>query len=196
MTRTTSANAPPNAGLQVRLATNELDRVPRNMHPSLAFENIRAAARGDNQQQQNPANPPAQQNTGGHVERKEGSFDPRSIGARQARDGHWCVPDQSRLRKYLTPTPGMRRWRWPGLLAAAGRLDQRLRRARTTGHLRGRLSRCLGIYRGAGPSPINPWPVAIDRHFTCSRLPKTVPRAEGPGTVPRSVKDLGAVRGR
>ena len=59
--RTTSANAPPNAGLQVGLATNELDRVPRNMHPSLAFENIRAAARGDNQQQQNPANPPAQQ---------------------------------------------------------------------------------------------------------------------------------------
>ena len=30
-----------------------------------------------------------------------------------------------------------------------------------------------------------PWPVSIDRHFTCSRrLPKTVPRAEGPGTVP------------
>ena len=139
---------------------------------ALAFENIRAAARGDNQQQQNPANPPAQQNTCGHVEKKEGSFDPRSIGARQAGDGHWCVPDQSRLRKYLTPTPGMRRWRWPGLLAAAGRLDQRLRRARTTGH----------FYSGADPSPIKPWPVSIDRHFTCSRLPKTVPRAEGPGT--------------
>jgi hypothetical protein len=54
----------------------------------------------------NPANPPAGQKQGGAVEQKEESakFDPRSIGARQAHDGHWYVPDQSRLGKYLTPT--------------------------------------------------------------------------------------------
>ncbi len=43
--RAMSANAPPGAGLQVGLATNQLDRVLTHMHPSLAFDNIRAAAR-------------------------------------------------------------------------------------------------------------------------------------------------------
>ena len=104
-----SANAPPGVGLQVGLATNQLDRVLTHAHPSLAFKNIEAAASGYDQQQQNPANPPAGQKQGGAVEQKEESaiFDPRSIGARQARDGHWYVPDQSRLGKYLTPTPGL-----------------------------------------------------------------------------------------
>jgi hypothetical protein len=126
--RALSANAPPNAGLQVGLATNQVDRILRGMHPSLGLDKFRAAA-GHDQQQQNEANPPPQRHTGGRVEKQDEVFDPRSIGARQARDGHWRVPDQSRLRKYLTPTPEMRRRRWPGLLAAAGRLDQRLRRA-------------------------------------------------------------------
>jgi hypothetical protein len=55
-------------------------------HPSL--KNIEAAASRYDQQQQNPANPPAGQKQGGAVEQKEESakFDPRSIGARQARD--------------------------------------------------------------------------------------------------------------
>ena len=131
--RALPVNAPPRAQAQVTFAANQVNRVLTHMDPSLALKNFRAAA-GNNQQQQNQANPPPQRHTGGRVEKQDEVFDPRSIGARQARDGHWRVPDQSRLRKYLTPTPGMRRRRWPGLLAAAGRLDQRLRRARTTGH--------------------------------------------------------------
>ena len=142
-----------------------------------------------------PIHQPVKQ--GGAVEQKEESaiFDPRSIGARQARDGHWYVPDQSRLGKYLTPTPRMRRWRWPGLLRCSpdALINGYVEPGQQDTPIRGRPSRCLGNYSGAAP-PIRPWPVSIDRHFTCSRLPKTVPRAEGPGTVPRSVKDLGAVR--
>src|ERR1700722_16029655 len=116
-----SANAPPGVGLQVGLATNQLDRVLTHAHPSPAFKNIEAAASGYDQQQQNPANPPAGQKQGGAVEQKEESaiFDPRSIGARQARDGHWYVPESISTWKISKPTPGMRRWRWPGLLAAA-----------------------------------------------------------------------------
>ena len=112
------ANAPPSVRVQAATITNQLDRLLTHAHPSLAFKNIEAAASGYDQQQQNPANPPAGQKQGGAVEQKEESaiFDPRSIGARQARDGHWYVPDQSRLGKYLTPTPRMRRWRWPGSL--------------------------------------------------------------------------------
>jgi hypothetical protein len=61
-------------------------RLLTHAHPSL--KNIEAAASGYDQQQQNPANPPAGQKQGGAVEQKEESakFDPRSIGARQARD--------------------------------------------------------------------------------------------------------------
>src|SRR6476646_1943709 len=116
--RASLANAPPSVRVQVATITNQLDRLLTHAHPSLAFKNIDAAASGYDQQQQNPANPPAGQKQGGAVEQKEESaiFDPRSIGARQARDGHWYVPDQSRLGKYLTPTPRMRRWRWPRLL--------------------------------------------------------------------------------
>ena len=48
-----SANAPPGVGLQVGLATNQLDRVLTHAHPSLAFRNIKATASGYDQQQQN-----------------------------------------------------------------------------------------------------------------------------------------------
>ena len=123
------ANAPPSVRVQVATITNQLDRLLAHAHPSLAFKNIEAAASGYDQQQQNPANPPAGQKQAGAVEQKEESakFDLRSIGARRARDGHWYVPDQSRLGKYLTPTPRMRRWRWPELLAAARTRDRQSR---------------------------------------------------------------------
>src|SRR5580704_19141352 len=132
------ANAPPSVRVQVATITNQLDRLLAHAHPSLAFKNIEAAASGYDQQQQNPADPPAGQKQGGAVEQKEESteFDPRSIGARQARDGHWYVPDQSRLGKYLTPTPRMRRWRWPGLLRCSpDALINGYVEPRTTGHL-------------------------------------------------------------
>ena len=56
---------------------------------------MEAAASGYDQQQQNPANPPAGQKQGGAVEQKQepAKFDPRPIGTRQARDGHWHVPE-------------------------------------------------------------------------------------------------------
>jgi len=97
LNRASLANAPPSVRVQVATITNRLDRLLTHAHPSLAFKNIEAAASGYDQQQQNPANPPAGQKQGGAVEEKEESakFDPRSIGARQARDGHWYVPDQS-----------------------------------------------------------------------------------------------------
>jgi len=90
LNRASLANAPPSVRVEVATITNQLDPLLTHAHPSLAFKNIEAAASGYDQQQQNPANPPAGQKQGGAVEQKEESakFDPRSIGARQARDGH------------------------------------------------------------------------------------------------------------
>jgi len=66
--RASLANAPPSVRVQVATITNQLDRLLTHAHPSLAFKNIEAAASGYDQQQQNPANPPAGQKQGGAVE--------------------------------------------------------------------------------------------------------------------------------
>ena len=68
---------------------------------------INAAAQGEDNQR-----PPAQQKAGGRVEQQraaggkvEHKFNPESIGARKAKNGHYYIPDAKRPGKYLLVLP-------------------------------------------------------------------------------------------